>query len=686
MKATELLQFPEELKSQPRWVVWKFVKRGDKTTKLPYQPSGKPAESNNPATWVDFGAAIAASEVKSKVEGVGCMISEPYVAIDFDHVRDPKTGEVERWAWDAIVYLNSYTELSPSGTGFHVWCYGRVAGAGKRKGRCELYASGRYFTVTALRETSLPATINPLPSDFYTRIEILDPQYKSANNKVPDSGIKNERVTSAQRIYHLERGDWASAGYPSQSEADCAYCVHLAGIFNGDQTKIDAAFRASKLFREKWDVVHGPDTYGNMTIAKALVNFKRKKESIRSLKRMKLSAIKPELLTWLWPNKVPMGKVTLFSGPPGIGKSSTTDDLCAKLSRGELGNPAKSVIMSAEDDPADTLVPRLMGMGANLDLIEMCNQTTVIEGDNEYEISVALDSDLSELVKMVKSDPEIKLLVIDPISNYLGKANMNREQEVRAVLMPLVMLASEYQVAIIIVGHFNKMKDGDAITRQGGATALSGVPRVVWNFTKSSETEGECLMSSPKNAHLKSLRYKIVSKMVPLGDGRVADVGVVEWLGEIDVSAEDVLTELNDKDRKQKIGAKRWLAEYLADGKEQEANAVVRAGASACGCSESTIRRAAEKLGIKKRNDERIKHKEYWTLRRRTVNSVTCSNGCRTQRDILRDRFRAVIIGAGYGPRAVDSILEEYFEKYMQDVPQFETMLKEYEENKHVED
>ena len=613
MKATELLQFPEELKSQPRWVAWKYVTRGNKTTKLPYMPSGKPAESNNPATWSEFGVALEASEIKGKWEGIGCMISDPYIAVDFDHVRDPKTGEVEKWAWDAIVHLNSYTELSPSKTGFHVWCYGKVSGAGKRKGRVELYASGRYFTVSGLRETSLPATINPLPSDFYTRIEVLDPQYKAASNKV-NSEIKNERVTSQQKIFHLGRGDWASAGYPSQSEADCAYCVHLAGIFNGEIEKIDAAFRASKLFREKWDVVHGPDTYGNMTIAKALVNFKRKKESIRSLKRVKLSAIKPELLTWLWPNKVPMGKVTLFSGPPGIGKSSTTDDLCAKLSRGELGNPAKSVIMSAEDDPADTLVPRLMGMGANLDLIEMCNQTTVIEGDNEYEISVALDSDLSELVKMVKFDPEIKLLVIDPISNYLGKANMNREQEVRAVLMPLVLMASEYNVAVILVGHFNKMKDGDAITRQGGATALTGVPRVVWNFTKSSETEGECLMSSPKNAHLKSLRYKIVSKMVPLGDGKVADVGVVEWLGEIDISAEDVLTELNAPDKKDKSAAREWLKDQLSDSKEHEANLLVRAGSAELKVSEATVYRAAKKLPITRRKDPNVKRKEFWSL------------------------------------------------------------------------
>ena len=224
-------KFPAELKRAPRWCVWKFMERGGKRTKLPFQVNGQPAESNNTDTWTSYEAALAASP---KFDGIGCMISDPYVAIDFDHVRDPKTGEVEKWALAAIKDLNSYTELSPSATGFHVWCYGKVSGAGKRKGRVELYAKGRYFTVSGLHLEGTPLSVNELPSGSYAAIETLDPQYKSS---APAAEIKNERVTKSQKMHHLSKGDWKSAGFPSQSEADLAWCGHLAEVFKGDEKK-----------------------------------------------------------------------------------------------------------------------------------------------------------------------------------------------------------------------------------------------------------------------------------------------------------------------------------------------------------------------------------------------------------------------------------------------------------------
>ena len=82
------------------------------------------------------------------IDGIGCFIAEPYIGVDFDHVRD-KAGVIEPWAADALKQLNSYAELSPSATGFHVWLTGALPDDRWRKrGRVEMYEAGRYFTVT----------------------------------------------------------------------------------------------------------------------------------------------------------------------------------------------------------------------------------------------------------------------------------------------------------------------------------------------------------------------------------------------------------------------------------------------------------------------------------------------------------------------------------------------------------
>ena len=79
------------------------------------------------------------------------MISAPYVGVDLDNVRDPDSGHVEPWAETIIRNLDSYTELSPSGCGFHIWVRATLPPGGNRKGRLEMYGGGRYFTVTGQR-------------------------------------------------------------------------------------------------------------------------------------------------------------------------------------------------------------------------------------------------------------------------------------------------------------------------------------------------------------------------------------------------------------------------------------------------------------------------------------------------------------------------------------------------------
>jgi putative DNA primase/helicase len=138
--------FPPELLALNYWLLWRYVWVEDKQywTKVPYQPCGAHAKSDDPATWSSFEVVCRALE-SSGCDGLGCMIQPPYIGIDFDKVSDPVK---DFWARQWIEKLDSYAELSVSGTGYHVWCTGDLPDGRRKCGRVEVYGTGRYFTVS----------------------------------------------------------------------------------------------------------------------------------------------------------------------------------------------------------------------------------------------------------------------------------------------------------------------------------------------------------------------------------------------------------------------------------------------------------------------------------------------------------------------------------------------------------
>ena len=148
---------PQELKDLRQWVCWRRELRGkkkdgtDNWTKLPFQTSGSLASTTDPKTWNTFQACVdAEAETKQRFDGIGFVFTKDsgLVGIDFDHCRDPKTAEIEQWAATEISELDSWTEVSPSGTGLHTVVKGTKPSVECRKGRVEMYSAGRYFTVT----------------------------------------------------------------------------------------------------------------------------------------------------------------------------------------------------------------------------------------------------------------------------------------------------------------------------------------------------------------------------------------------------------------------------------------------------------------------------------------------------------------------------------------------------------
>ena len=178
------------------------------------------------------------------------------------------------------------------------------------------------------------------------------------------------------------------------------------------------------------------------------------------------SEIAMEPVQWIWPGRVALGKHTCIAGEPGTGKSKLTIDLAARVSMGApfpcgegVAPQGSVIILSAEDSDGDTVVPRLHAAGADLGRV---NTVKVVEADEGGRRAFNLQADLDALGRMIVKLGDVQLVVIDPISTYLGRGlDSHRNSDVRGVLEPLSEMAERLGVAIVSVTHFSKSAVGN---------------------------------------------------------------------------------------------------------------------------------------------------------------------------------------------------------------------------------
>ncbi len=267
MPATNsVYQAPGELRTVDQFVCWREEDRDGDVTKVPYSIYGGRASSTNPKTWAPFEAAVAHAEEHS-MSGVGFVFTEddPYAGIDLDHCRSPETGVVEPWARKIVDALDSYTEVSPSGTGLHIFVKAALPGRNNRKGPVEMYESGRYFTLTGKH-------LDGTPTEIHERRDVLERLYRhvfkeekpaaETNGHRPRTGsldVSDEdlialamQAKNGEKFSRLWRGDTSDyAG--DESRADLALCALLAFWTEGDTARMDHLFRRSGLYRDKWN-------------------------------------------------------------------------------------------------------------------------------------------------------------------------------------------------------------------------------------------------------------------------------------------------------------------------------------------------------------------------------------------------------------------------------------------------
>jgi len=316
-----------------------------------------------------------------------------------------------------------------------------------------------------------------------------------------------------------------------------------------------------------------------------------------ALRTVCASDIDPQPIRWLWPQRFALGKLNLIAGDPGLGKSILTLDMAARVTRGETwpvdgtSAPLGSVlIVSAEDDPADTIIPRLMAAGADLALVRIAEQVIDYGTEIPIERELSLDRDLELLAAQIADD--CRLVIVDPISAYLGRTDSHNNADLRTLLTPLGKLAHRSGVAVVAVTHLNKGAGGSASYRICGSIAFTAAPRAVYAVTKDQDDPDRRLLVPVKNNlgdDKTGFAYRIASK--PNG------APYLEWEPDlIDVSADEALNPDIDGRQGAREEAKEFLEDYLQAG-PQKAQDVLK-GARQIGVNESTLRRAKAELRI----------------------------------------------------------------------------------------
>lgn len=323
-----------------------------------------------------------------------------------------------------------------------------------------------------------------------------------------------------------------------------------------------------------------------------------------NLKLINMEQVEIEKIDWLLYPFIPFGKVTIVQGDPGEGKTTMVLQIIAKLTKGEAVLPSGSdepaleektmdlepvnvIYQTAEDGLGDTIKPRLLSAGAD------CSRVMVID-DNDQALTM-MDARLEEAIIKTKA----RLVVLDPIQGFLGAAvDMHRANEIRPLMKRVAVLAEKYHCAIILIGHMNKNSNGKSSYRGLGSIDFQAAARsvlIVGRIKDEPEIRVVCHVKSSLAPEGKSIAFRLDK-----------DTGF-EWIGEYDISADDLLSGDN---RGQKIHeAKEFLKEILVSG--SVAQTKVAEEAESRGIKKKTLWNAKNELEIE---SVKIGNQWFWML------------------------------------------------------------------------
>lgn len=331
-----------------------------------------------------------------------------------------------------------------------------------------------------------------------------------------------------------------------------------------------------------------------------------------------------EKIEWLWPGRLAMGKMTLLCGDPGLGKSTLTTDIAARTSTGakwpdggEATEAGSVILFSAEDGIADTIKPRLEAAGADLTKIHAfdCVKEQITKNGQVRRRGFNLETDLPRLTDVITKIGDVKLVIIDPITSFIGRVDSHKNSEVRNLLEPVARMAQEHKLAVLAITHLSKGTGATkAIYRAIGSLAFAAVSRLVFLLAAD--------LRDPEKRLLLPIKANITARQPGLGF-RITSAGEdappkIDWENEgIDITADQYFEQvLNSPKIKSAVAtAVSFLSEKLSGGPILSTE--LEEAVQSQGISDATYRRARQQLGIR-----RQKRRDKWYSSLPTISSI----------------------------------------------------------------
>ena len=324
---------------------------------------------------------------------------------------------------------------------------------------------------------------------------------------------------------------------------------------------------------------------------------------------LRASDIQEEKPSWLWDGVLAKGSLSILAGDQGLGKSQVTCSIAAIVSSGGCWPVSKKkaeqgtvLIFSMEDSPEYTIRPRLRAAGANLERVHIVKMTL----DDKGQRPVSLQEDIPEIRRAVEELRDVALIVIDPITAYLGKADNNKVGDVRGITTELSALAQEHGLCVLGVSHLNKNADQQAAYRVAGSGAWTQAARTVFLIERDGDAPDMRSMTPIKN-NLAPDRtgFAFTVRSVTLETSGI-DTSAVVWEDyAVNKTAAQALVEKAENNGSAIDEAKRFLLEFLKAGPVPSREVLDTAEGS--GIAKKTLERAKIALG-----GESLQHEGTW--------------------------------------------------------------------------
>jgi hypothetical protein len=337
----------------------------------------------------------------------------------------------------------------------------------------------------------------------------------------------------------------------------------------------------------------------------------------------RLSEFDPVSIRSLWENRIPAGKLTMLSGDPGLGKSLIAIDIAAHVTTGRpwpegspCPEPGGVVILSCEDDPADTIRPRLDAAGGDARRVTLLSAAEENDANGTTRRMIELSRDVPLLRQAIEQTPQCRLVIVDPVSGFLGRTDSNNNADVRRLLASLSELASQTGVAVLTVNHLRK-SGGKAVHRGMGSLGFVAAARAVWGVARDpGDPSGRRRLLVPIKCNLSEdvlgLAYSVISSN--------GGAPVVVWESTpIRVNADNIFSGEPSREAPALGEAMTWLRKILADG--PVLTRILQTSAARDGIAWRTVERAKDALSVRvfaedvRGGDGRIAEKRwFWRL------------------------------------------------------------------------